>query len=234
MRLSTFVASFLRRIMRAAAQHRGVVDRFAVDGALVVVGLSERRADDAARAPACARTLPKRVDPWSRKRQVAPPVRMGTGVHAGEAFFDAIGDETRRELAVLGDAVNVAARLEQATNVDGAPLLASSIAVDATGKAPGRTESRRGCRRCFAMPTPPVDDRAPADSRVTRHSTPHRAGAARPPCILWPVRSSSQYGLRVTPASKGACAHGCDRFAARTPDAPAARQLPGGCRSGVA
>jgi len=135
---------------------------------------------------------------------------------------------------VLGDAVNVAARLEQATNVDGAPLLASSIAVDATGKAPGRTESRRGCRRCFAMPTPPVDDRAPADSRVTRHSTPHRTGAARPPCILWPVRSSSQYGLRVTPASKGACAHGCDRFAARTPDAPAARQLPGGCRSGVA
>lgn len=101
-------------------------------------------------------------------------------------------------------------------------------------EGPGRTESRRGCRRCFAMPTPPVDDRAPADSRVTRHSTPHRAGAARPPCILWPVRSSSQYGLRVTPASKGACAHGCDRFAARTPDAPAARQLPGGCRSGVA
>lgn len=43
----------------------------------------------------------------------APPVPVAIGLHAGEAFCGAVGDDDRLEFTVLGDTVNLAARLEQ-------------------------------------------------------------------------------------------------------------------------
>ena len=142
-RLSKFIASFRRRVTRAAELHFGVIDKFIGDGALVVFGLPESRPDDAARALACAKMLLRLVERWNDKRQFDPPVRVGIGVHVGEVFFGVIGDETRKELTVLGDAVNVAARLEQATKTVGTPLLASAEAVEAAGEAATWTETGR-------------------------------------------------------------------------------------------
>lgn len=143
MRLSTFIASFRRRVMRAAERHGGVVDKFVGDGALIVFGLPEARPDDARRALACARMLLALVDRWNQKREFDPPVRVGIGVHVGEVFFGVIGDEKRQELTVLGDAVNVGARLEQSTKAEGLPLLASAEVVEAAGESAGWTEVSR-------------------------------------------------------------------------------------------
>ena len=142
-RLSIFISAFRRRVMRAADEHGGVVDKFIGDGALIVFGLPEPEHDDAARALACARTLLHLIARWNHKRKFDPPVRVGIGVHVGEVFFGVVGDERRQELTVLGDAVNVGARLEQATKTSGTPLLASAEAVEAAGEASGWTELRR-------------------------------------------------------------------------------------------
>ena len=83
------------------------------------------------------------VERWNDKRQFDPPVLVGIGVHVGEVFFGVIGDQHRRELTVLGDAVNVAARVEQATKTAGTPLLASAEAVEAAGEGAIWTETRR-------------------------------------------------------------------------------------------
>ena len=141
--LSIFISAFRRRVTRAADQHEGVIDKFIGDGALIVFGLPKPRPDDAARALACGRTLLRLVDRWNEKRRFDPPVRVGIGVHAGEVFFGVVGDEKRKELTVLGDAVNVAARLEEATKTFGAPLLASAEAVEAAGETSGWSELRR-------------------------------------------------------------------------------------------
>ena len=139
-RLSVFISAFRQRVMRAAEQYGGVVDKFIGDGALVVFGLPAPGEHDAAHALACAKTLLELVDRWNRKRQFDPTVRVGIGVHFGEVFFGVVGDEKRTELTVLGDVVNVAARLEQATKTFGTPLLASADAVEAAGEAPGWVE----------------------------------------------------------------------------------------------
>ena len=139
-RLSMFISAFRRRVTRAAEQHGGVIDKFIGDGALIVFGLPAPMHDDATRALACAKTLLSHIDRWNRKRQFDPAVRVGIGVHVGDVFFGVVGDETRMELTVLGDAVNVAARLEQATKTFATPLLASAAAVDAAGEAPGWIE----------------------------------------------------------------------------------------------
>jgi adenylate cyclase len=146
-RLSMFISAFRQRVMRAAEQHGGVVDKFIGDGALVVFGLPAPGTDDAARALGCAKTLLGLVARWNQKRQFDPPVRIGIGVHVGEVFFGVVGDEKRMELTVLGDTVNVAARLEQATKTFGTPLLASVDAVEAAGEALGWIEVTREALR---------------------------------------------------------------------------------------
>ncbi|MBE7196560.1 MAG: adenylate/guanylate cyclase domain-containing protein, partial [Parafilimonas terrae] len=56
-------------------------------------------------------------------------------LHGGEVFSGIIGEEARYEFTVLGDTVNVAARLEQATKSAGVPILASEAVRAAAGSA---------------------------------------------------------------------------------------------------
>ena len=134
MRLSVFMASFRRRVLQSAELTGGVVDKFIGDGALIVFGVPEPRPDDAVRALLCARYLLRRVDRWTARRNFDPPVRIGVGVHTGQVYCGLVGDEARLEFTVLGDAVNIAARIEAATKEFGTPLLASEAVVAAAGE----------------------------------------------------------------------------------------------------
>ncbi len=121
--------------MEAAQAHGGMIDKFIGDGALVVFGVPDPSAQDAARAFAFADDLLRRIERWNEKRRFEPPLRIGIGIHTGEVYCGLVGDEERIEFTVLGDAVNVASRLEQATKRYGVPVLASQEAVVAAGLA---------------------------------------------------------------------------------------------------
>jgi adenylate cyclase len=102
---------FYRVASRAVFEHDGMVDKFVGDELVANFFPSlggERyvaRTVDAARAVLRA-TGHNGVDgPW---------VPVGAGVHAGTAWFDAVGDPPHVELTAVGDAVNVAARLAAA------------------------------------------------------------------------------------------------------------------------
>jgi adenylate cyclase len=131
--LSIFIAAFRRRVTQAARAQRGVVDKFVGDGALVVFGVPEPAPDDAARALAFAADPLRLVERWNRKRGFDPPVRVGIGLHTGEVYCGLVGDDDRIEFTVLGDAVNVAARLEEATKRYAVPVLASEATLAAAG-----------------------------------------------------------------------------------------------------
>lgn len=133
-KLSIFISAYRRRVMHAAEASGGVVDKFIGDGALVVFGVPEPRQDDSARAIACARHLLALVQRWNAKRQFDPPIRVGIGIHSGVVYCGVIGDERRLEFTVLGDVVNVAARIEQATKQFDVPLLASAVVVTEAGQ----------------------------------------------------------------------------------------------------
>jgi adenylate cyclase len=80
-----------------------------------VFGLPEPRPDDAARALACAKDLVEVIARWNVKEEGHPAIRNGIGIHYGDLFCGIIGEDMRLEFTVLGDTVNVAARMEQAT-----------------------------------------------------------------------------------------------------------------------
>jgi adenylate cyclase len=133
-RLAVFISSFRRRVMRAAEQHGGVVDKFIGDGALLLFGVPAETDQDAARALECGRTLFRLVERWNAKRAFNPPVQIGVGVHFGEVFCGVVGTDERLEFTVLGEPVNIAARIEQATKAVGRDFLASQEAVEAAGE----------------------------------------------------------------------------------------------------
>ena len=168
--LSVFLTSFRRRVMRIARLRGGVVDKFLGDGALVVFGLPEPRPDDAARALAFAKDLVEVIARWNVKEEGHPAVRIGVGIHYGDLFCGIIGEDMRLEFTVLGDTVNVAARLEQATKAHGVPILVSEAARRAAGAVAGdwREVSRvplRGRTEVMAYFTP-VEPNEPANLAV--------------------------------------------------------------------
>ncbi|MGG7566620.1 adenylate/guanylate cyclase domain-containing protein [Rhodovulum sp. DZ06] len=116
------------RVVRAAASHGGAVDKMVGDGALVHFGLPRPRGDEAARALACAGAILAEMEAWREElaAQGGPAVRVGIGLHFGEAIAGSFGDARRRDYTVLGDTVNVASRLERLTRAHGARLAVSA------------------------------------------------------------------------------------------------------------
>jgi adenylate cyclase len=135
--VSGFLGQFRAQVVAAASAAGGVIDKFVGDNAIIVFGVPEARPDDAARALACGRDLLARIERWRAAAPEARWLRIGIGVHVGRVFVGAVGDASRLEFTVLGDPVNVAARLEQLTKEVDAELLASLAVVERAGEAAG-------------------------------------------------------------------------------------------------
>src|SRR5580704_2209598 len=93
----------------------------------------------AVHALAAARGMLDAVDAWNKARP-DNALRVGIGIHIGDAVTGTVGSPQRKEYTVIGDTVNLAARLEQLTKETGARLLISSSMHEATTGADGATD----------------------------------------------------------------------------------------------
>lgn len=135
-RVSTFLTEYRRLLREAVDETGGFIDKFVGDGAMVV--FAQRKAEPAklaASAVDCSRDIVRRVADWSDALVAAGrrPVRVGIGVHIGESFVGAVGDEERLEFTVVGDVVNTASRLEETAKHAGVDIVASRAVLDAAG-----------------------------------------------------------------------------------------------------
>ncbi len=129
---------FHGRLAQAVFAHGGSIDKFMGDAQMAIFGLPEATADDALRALACAEAIQAGVAAWNveRGRRGEPPVAVGIGLHLGEAVLGDIGGGERFEFAVIGDAVNVASRLERLTRDLDTPVVLSGAIADAVNASP--------------------------------------------------------------------------------------------------
>ncbi|HEX2112983.1 MAG TPA: adenylate/guanylate cyclase domain-containing protein [Alphaproteobacteria bacterium] len=118
---------FQGRMEECAFAHRGTVDKYIGDAAMVTFGTPYPAPDDARRALDCAHAMIDAIADWNRQRiaEGEPPIRIGIGIHFGPAVLGDIGSKRRLEFAVVGDTVNVASRIEGLTRTLGVDLLAS-------------------------------------------------------------------------------------------------------------
>ena len=106
----------------------GLIDKFIGDAIMVVFGdPGSPREDDASRAVQAAVAMVRRREDMNWKRESAglPPVKIGVGIHVGPVIMGHIGSVRRLSYTVIGDAVNIAARLEAATKEYNQPILVS-------------------------------------------------------------------------------------------------------------
>lgn len=148
-----FLARFRAELREAAELHAGVIDKFIGDGAVVLFGVPDPREGDAARAVAFGREVLARMARWSGELAAAEEaeVRAGVGIHGGEVFVGAIGDDARLEFTVLGDVVNVAARVEEMTRGLDSDLVVTRDVLSA---------AREGAAGWRSVPAMPVRGRA--------------------------------------------------------------------------
>jgi class 3 adenylate cyclase len=92
----------------------GIVDKFIGDCVMGVWGAPHAHPDDPRRAVQAAEDLRRWLDSANRKwrNQFGLEIRLAMGVNTGTAVAGNLGSEKRMDYTVVGDAVNVAAKLE--------------------------------------------------------------------------------------------------------------------------
>jgi class 3 adenylate cyclase len=105
-------------IVPVLVRHGGHANKFIGDGLLGVFGAPERLPDHADRAVAAALDILGRV-----RERYGQRLRIGIGLNSGPVVAGTIGGGGRVEFTVIGDAVNTAARVEEATRITGDDIL---------------------------------------------------------------------------------------------------------------
>jgi adenylate cyclase len=112
----------------AIRAHGGLVLQFIGDEIEAVFGAPLDNPRHADAAVAAAREMSQRLELWNsgRQRDAKPALRHGIGIHTGTVIAGNIGSSERLSYALVGDAVNVASRI-QALNKDfGTHMLVSA------------------------------------------------------------------------------------------------------------
>jgi adenylate cyclase len=113
-----FLNEFWELVVPALLHHRGNANKFIGDGLLAVFGAPEPLPNHAERAVAAALEIVGLV-----RQRYGERVGVGIGVNSGRVIAGTVGGGGRVEFTVIGDAVNTAARVEQATRATGDDVL---------------------------------------------------------------------------------------------------------------
>jgi adenylate cyclase len=111
------VNRFLGAVSQAVIECGGQPNQFVGDGQLALFGLSTNPQTACRQALRAAAMISANVDELNQflSHDLREPIRFGIGIHAGEVIIGDIGYRDHMVFTALGDAVNVAARLQDMT-----------------------------------------------------------------------------------------------------------------------
>ncbi len=135
--LAALLGEYLGAMTREIHAERGTIDKYIGDGIMGFWNAPEPLGDHAARAVSTALSS-QRVLAGLRERWLArgwPQVDARIGIHTGEVVVGNFGSENRFDYTIIGDAVNLAARLEVLNDLYGTEILVSEDTRRAIGDA---------------------------------------------------------------------------------------------------
>ncbi len=117
----TFLNSYLKQIEPVIGMHRGIIDKYMGDA---IMALFTQGADDALSG---AIHMIEKLGEYNsgRARAGYAPIQIGFGLNTGLVMIGTVGGANRMESTVIGDAVNLTSRIEEATKTYHTQLLIS-------------------------------------------------------------------------------------------------------------
>lgn len=105
---------YFSRMIHVVNENEGMVDKLMGDSVMALFGAPIALGDDPLRAVRCALQMQQAVAAFNVERasRGLPAMEMGVGINTGHVIAGNIGSSTRMEYTVIGDSVNVAARLQ--------------------------------------------------------------------------------------------------------------------------
>ncbi len=118
--MMNWLNEYMSSMTQAVHRHHGIVNKFMGDGLMAVFGVPVPRlaiaeiAEDAQQTVACAVEMGDRLRALNQdwQQRGLPVVQMRAGIFTGNVMAGSLGGKNRLEYAVIGDSVNIAARLE--------------------------------------------------------------------------------------------------------------------------
>jgi adenylate cyclase len=119
--------SYFSEMEAAVRRHRGLVLQFIGDEIEAVFGAPVASSDHAVMAARAALEMRARLAAWNHRRSAAgdAPFRHGIGIHTGTVLAGNIGSPERLSYLLVGDAVNLASRIQGLTKEIGSDILVS-------------------------------------------------------------------------------------------------------------
>ncbi|WP_170921071.1 adenylate/guanylate cyclase domain-containing protein [Enhydrobacter aerosaccus] len=123
--LIALLGEYHSRLVPIIQRHRGSVDKYLGDGILASFGAVAPTPTYAADLCRAIEQLMVTAEHWRLERQTRglPTPAIGMAGATGEVVFGIVGDESRLEYTVVGEVVNIAAKLEKLTKHEGVPTL---------------------------------------------------------------------------------------------------------------
>jgi len=136
-KLVDFMNQYLSEMTDIVMVHGGFVDKYLGDGIVAVFGAPLADPNHACNAVESALACQLRLAQIQQSFGLPPdmPVRARIGVNTGDMLVGNIGSRQRKEYTVMGDAVNLAARIEGVNKVYGSAVLVSDVTRRACGDA---------------------------------------------------------------------------------------------------
>ena len=169
--LREYLNRFLTRMTEVVHRHEGTVDKYMGDAIMAFWGapIDDPRQED--NAVAAAIEMQKAVALLNEEFEERgwPLLAIGIGINSGTARVGDMGSQLRRTYTAIGDAVNLAARLEAATKKFNLPVLIGEATAKGITKVPleplgetdvpGRTERVKVfCPKVFIKVSPRVPE----------------------------------------------------------------------------
>ncbi|HEU0147724.1 MAG TPA: adenylate/guanylate cyclase domain-containing protein [Bradyrhizobium sp.] len=137
------VNRFLGAVSQAVIASGGQPNQFVGDGMLALFGLAAEPAMACRQAIAAAAAIARHIEELNDflSHDLREPIRFGIGIHGGEVIVGEIGYRDHMVFTALGDAVNVAARLQDMTKSLGCEVILSEEVCHTAGLAAGVLEA---------------------------------------------------------------------------------------------
>jgi adenylate cyclase len=132
-----YLESLFEFMIEIVNRHHGIINKFLGDGFMAVFGAPLSDGKDCANALEAAQEILARLHQEVESGTILPTT-VGIGLHAGEAVTGSIGSELRREYTVIGDVVNLAARIEKLNKHFDSQLLISEMVWQAVNGDDGK------------------------------------------------------------------------------------------------